>query len=170
MTDDCVKANINGEEVTIRPLHAADTGMEAQFVRALSVEARRYRFFGSVKELSAAELKLLCDVDGVGSMAFVATIQSKGHESAIGVSRYARSQTEGVREMALTIADGWQQSGVAELLMTQLIDFARAHGVRQLYSVELAENRAMRALAQKYAMTAERDLDDAAQVVYSLRL
>ena len=57
-----MKANINGEEVSIRPLHATDTAMEAAFVRALSVQARRYRFFGSVRELSAAELKLLCDV------------------------------------------------------------------------------------------------------------
>jgi hypothetical protein len=48
-----MKSNINGEEVTIRPLHATDTAMEAEFVRRLSVEARRYRFLGGVKELSA---------------------------------------------------------------------------------------------------------------------
>ena len=54
--------------------------------------------------------------------------------------------------------------------MTQLIDFAKGHGVKQLYSVELAENGSMRALANKYGMTAERDPEDAAQVVYSLRL
>jgi len=54
-----------GETVTIRPIHLADSVMEGEFVRNLSVETKHYRFFCGLKELSSAELKRLCDVDGV---------------------------------------------------------------------------------------------------------
>ncbi len=170
MTENCVQTDIGGETVTIRALHPTDVAMEAEFVRQLSAQARRYRFFGSVKELSPAELKLLCDVDGKNSVALVATTRKAGREVAIGVSRYAPSQMEGAREMALTIADEWQYKGLAELLMTQLIDHAKANGVKQLYSVELAENDAMRRLAQTIGMRPSQDPEDAAQVIYTLIL
>jgi GNAT superfamily N-acetyltransferase len=160
--------NIGGEVVTIRPLHANDTELEADFVRHLSVETRRYRFFGGVRELSAAELKLLCDVDGRQSMAFVATVTKNGHETAIGVSRYALSLKDGAREMALTIADDWQQKGLDELLMAQLIEYAKGQGVKQLYSVELADHYAMHELAKRFGMNAERNPEDGSQVIYSL--
>jgi RimJ/RimL family protein N-acetyltransferase len=170
MTENNVTSIIGGEAVTIRPLHATDSVMEAEFVRHLSVETRRYRFFGGVKELSAQELKLLCEVDGQHSMAFVATVQRSGQETAIGVSRYALSQNDGAREMALTIADEWQQKGVAELLMARLIEYAKGHGVKQLYSVELAENHAMQQLAHKIGMSGASDLEEPSQIIYSLTL
>ncbi len=170
MTENSIKSTIGGEVVTIRPLHASDTEMEAEFVRHLSEQTRRYRFFGGVKELSPAELKLLCDVDGRQSMAFVATVQKNGRETAIGVSRYALSMKEGVREMALTIADEWQQKGLDEQLMAQLIKYAKSQGVKQLYCVELAENYAMHELAKRLGMSAERDPEAATEVIYSLAL
>jgi GNAT superfamily N-acetyltransferase len=170
MNENSTNSIISGEVVTVRPLHATDTAMEADFVRALSAEARRYRFFGGIKELSPAELKLLCNVDGQHSMAFVATVQKNGHETAIGVSRYALSMKDGVREMALTIADEWQKKGVAELLMAWLIEYAKGHGVKQLYSVELADHYAMQQLAKKIGMSAEHDPEDPSQIIYSLTL
>lgn len=170
MTANTLTAIIRGEAVTIRPLHATDAALEAEFVRQLSVETRRYRFFGGVKELSPAELKLMCDVDGQNAMAFVATMQTNGHETAIGVSRYAPSLKEGAREMALTIADAWQQTDLAERLMAQLIEYAKCHGVKLLYCVELAENFAMLEFAKKLGMSAERDPEDARQIIYSLTL
>jgi GNAT superfamily N-acetyltransferase len=170
MTENTVQAIIGGEPVTIRPLHATDARMEAQFVGHLSVETRRFRFLGRITELSPAELRLLCDVDGRNSMAFVATTQENGHETAIGVSRYALSLRNGAREMALTIADEWQHKGLAEPLMAQLIEYAKGHGVEELYSVELAENYAMQQLAQKIGMSAARDPEDAGQIIYSLTL
>jgi GNAT superfamily N-acetyltransferase len=158
------------QSVTIRPLRATDTELEADFVRHLSVEAKRLRFFGGVKELTPAELKLMCEVDGERSMAFVATVLNNGQETAIGVSRYAPSAQAGAREMAITVADEWQLTGIAERLMARLIDYARAHGVKRLYSVELAENYAMKELARRLGMTAERDPQDATQSLYSLTL
>jgi GNAT superfamily N-acetyltransferase len=158
------------ESVTIRPIHPADSGMEDQFIRNLSVETKHYRFLGGVKELSPAELKRLCDVDGRHSMAFVATLQKNGRETEIGVSRYAECSSDGVGEMAITIADAWQHKGLGQLLLKRLIAYAKTHGVKQLYSVELVENTAMRDFATELGMSVKSDPDDANQVIYSLTL
>jgi hypothetical protein len=42
--------------------------------------------------------------------------------------------------------------------------------VKQLYSVELSDNAAMRELAHELGMSASGDPDDAHQVIYSLPL
>jgi GNAT superfamily N-acetyltransferase len=158
------------ESVTIRPIHSTDTVMEGAFVRNLSFETKRYRFFGGVKELSPAELKRLCNVDGCHSMAFVATVQKNGCEAEIGVSRYVESSEQDVREMAVTIADEWQHKGLGQLLVKRLIAYAKSHGVRQLYSVDLADNTAMRELASELGMSVRRDPEDANQLIYSITL
>jgi GNAT superfamily N-acetyltransferase len=161
---------IAGESVMIRPMRAADTEMEAEFVRNLSPQAKHYRFLGGIKELSLRELKQLCDVDGHRSMAFVATIRDNDHETEIGVSRYAPNADGDAREMAVTVADAWQHKGLGTRLARQLIQHAREHGVRRLYSVDLADNSGMRQLAHDLGMTAERDPEDSHQVIYSLTL
>ena len=55
---------VAGELVTIRPIRASDAAMEGNFVRKLSARTKHYRFFGGVKELSPAQVKLFCEVDG----------------------------------------------------------------------------------------------------------
>jgi GNAT superfamily N-acetyltransferase len=162
--------NVAGHRVIIRPLQSSDSRMEAEFVRNLSDETKHFRFLGGVKELSPVELKRLCDVDGRHSMAFVATVHDGGREREVGVSRYAEGSTPGVREMAVTVADSWQNKGLGRLLAHQLIDHARAHGVTQLYSVDFAENVAMQHLAHDLGMSVRRSLDDPSQVIYSLPL
>jgi GNAT superfamily N-acetyltransferase len=163
-------AIVAGESVSIRPIHPADRAMEGKFLRNLSAETKHYRFLGGVKELSPAELKRLCNVDGRHSMAFVATVQEKGHEKEIGVSRYAECSGDGVGEMAVTVADAWQHRGLGQLLVGRLIAYARSHGMKQLYSLDLMDNTAMRELAADLGMDVKGDPDDANQVIYSLAL
>jgi len=162
------QVTVAGELVTIRPIRATDAAMESDFVRKLSAKTKHYRFFGGVKELSPAQVKLFCEVDGRHSMAFVATVQAGGSETEIGVGRYVPGSTADIRELAVTIADEWQHKGLGKLLVQQLVASAREYGVRHLYSVELNENSAMRELADELGMCAARDPDDAHQVIYSL--
>jgi GNAT superfamily N-acetyltransferase len=161
---------IEGKVVTIRPIRIADTEMEAAFIRQLSPQSKRYRFLGGVKELSTSELARLCDVDGSHSMAFVATIRDDGRETEIGVSRYAPNSSADVREIAVTVADDWQRKGLGTTLMKQLIRSARDNGVKHLYSIDFADNAAMRALADDLEMSASRDPNNPQQIIYSLEL
>ncbi|WP_344931640.1 GNAT family N-acetyltransferase [Zhongshania borealis] len=165
-----LQLHISGRSVTIRPIRISDQAIEAEFVRRLSPLSRHYRFFSGIRELSPRAAKSFCDVDGNHSMAFIATLQEEGQETQIGVSRFAPNNKEDVREMALTIADSWQKQGLGKLLCEKLFEFAKDHGVKKLYSVELADNQAMHDLARELGMTATTDKDDAKQVIYSLTL
>jgi GNAT superfamily N-acetyltransferase len=164
------RPSIADKTITIRPILATDGAMEAEFVRNLSDETKHYRFLGGVSEVPPAELKRLCEVDGSHSMAFVATVQTDGRETEIGVCRYGDGSRDKVLELAITIADAWQRKGLAELLLESLITYARSHGVKQLYSIEFADNMAMRELASELGMSVTSDPDDPRQVVYSLTL
>jgi RimJ/RimL family protein N-acetyltransferase len=156
--------------ITIRPIRLTDADMEAEFVGRLSPKTKHFRFLAGLKELTPKMLKSFCDVDYHHSMAFVATVSKDGVETEIGVSRYAPNANEDVREMAVTIADDWQHQGIGTSLTEKLIAFARDHGVKTLYSVDLADNTAMRQLAKEIGMSSRRDPEDARQVIYSLTL
>lgn len=138
-----------GRAVTIRPIRLTDQAMEADFIRRLSPQAKHYRFLGGVRDLSPKEIERLCNVDGRYSMAFVATVREGETETEIGVSRNAANSEEDTREIAVTIGDEWQYEGLGQLLMKQLIDFAKAQGVRKLYSIELPDNTVMGELAKE---------------------
>jgi RimJ/RimL family protein N-acetyltransferase len=170
MMTDNQQIEIAGQTVTIRPMCSADADIENDFVRGLSPEAKHYRFLCAVKELSPRELKQLCEVDRDRSMAFVATVQDGGREKQIGVSRYAPDDDGEAREIAITVADEWQHRGLGTRLARQLIEHAREHGVKRLYSIDFADNSRMRALAKDLGMTARRDPDDPHQVIYTLSL
>jgi len=161
---------IAGETVTIRPIRITDRAMESEFIRRLSPQSKHFRFLGGVSELPPAEVARLCKVDGIYSVAFVATIQRAGNEVEIGVSRYAPDSRPDAREIAVTVADDWQHRGLGAALMQELIETARSNGVKQLYSVDLAENAAMAALAKDLKMSARRDPSDPHQMIYSLAL
>jgi GNAT superfamily N-acetyltransferase len=161
---------IAGQAVTIRPIQISDTGLEADFIRRLSPRTKHFRFLGGVRELSPHELSSLCKVDGKYSMAYVATIMQRGQELEIGVARYAPDKSPDVREIALTVADEWQNRGLELTLMKPLIESARSCGVRRLYSVEFSDNDAMRTLAQELGMSARQDPQDPKQTIFSLTL
>ena len=161
---------ISGKQLTIRPIRITDAVMEAEFVRRLSPESKHYRFLGGVRELKPEVLKEFCNVDGHHTMAFVATVHEGDEEIEVGVSRFAPNASEQVREMAVTVADAWQHKGLGLILVQQLIDFAKEHGVKSLYSVDLNDNIHMKQLADDLGMSSRRDPEDAHQVIYSLAL
>lgn len=170
MPAETLEVEIAGKTVTIRPIRPDDAEMERDFLHRLSPEAKHYRFLGAVRELPAAELERLCNVDGERSMAFVATLAGGDGETEIGVSRYAADGRDDAREMALTVADEWRGSGLDVELLRVLIDHARTRGIKRLYFVELADNVTIRKLAKSLGMQATADPDDVHQVVYSLSI
>jgi GNAT superfamily N-acetyltransferase len=165
-----IECKLDGKSLTIRPISIQDMNLENDFINHLSPETKHYRFFGGINHVSDKVLKSFCEVDGQNSMAFVATEQVNGEEVEIGVCRYAVSEKPDVYELALTIADKWQDKGLGKLLMNELISYAKSHGVKWMYSVELADNGFMRTLSKELGMQAKMDVEDPHQVIYSLAL
>ena len=160
----------DGTVVLIRPLRSEDREREDDFVRALSPDARRFRFLSSFREASPQLLDQLMDVDYDKRMAFVALAHEDGKLSEVGVSRYSATADEQRCECAVTVAEGWRHRGLAVLLMRHLIDMARSHGFHYMFSIDAADNQAMQELAGYLGFVRTIDPNDATQVIHSLAL
>lgn len=160
----------DGTPVLIRPLRPDDRGREEEFLRALSPEARRFRFLGSFKEASPKLIDQLMDVDYDRRMAFVALAHDDGQLREIGVSRYSATTDDTRCECAVTVAEDWRDRGLAVLLMRHLIDVARKHGFRQMFSLDANDNESMRELAGYLGFRRSLDPDDPGQVLHTLDL
>jgi GNAT superfamily N-acetyltransferase len=163
-----IKCELDGQSIIIRPINIQDMSLESDFIENLSPETKHYRFFGAINNLSEKVLKTFCDIDGKDSMAFIATEQVDEKEIEIGVCRYVVTSKPDIYELALTIADKWQHKGLGKLLMNQLISYAKSHGIKWLYSVELADNALMQNLSKELGMQSKIDPDDTHQIIYSL--
>ncbi|MBS0488125.1 MAG: N-acetyltransferase [Proteobacteria bacterium] len=160
----------DGTRVLIRPIHASDVELERRFIEALSPESRRLRFLGQVGTPSPALLAQLTNPDPRLDAAFVALIAEGASKREIGVARFS-AQPDGRRcECAVTVSEDWRNRGLATVLMQHLIEVARGRGIQTMYSVDAAENPAMRDLAAHLGFARRRDPENAAQVLHTLDL
>ena len=97
----------------------------------------------SLRELTAAQLARLTQIDYDREMAFIAEIEKNGGKLELGVSRYAINPDGTSCEFAIVIADDWHGRGLARRLMGALIDCARSNGLVAINGDILAENSNM---------------------------
>ena len=148
----------DGAEISIRPIGPDDKRLlEASFDR-LSAESRFRRFLSPKDRLTPHELAFLTEVDHHDHEALVA-VHPKRREG-IGVARYVRSQHDfGVAEVAVTVADDWHHRGVGSALLAELVERARAEGVRRFSAVVHSSNRPMFELLQQLGAVVSRSRD-----------
>lgn len=141
----------DGSEVTFRMMTPSDAAIEQAFVSGLSPESRYQRFFYGLQRLPPRMLEQLTQVQFPFSYAVIATVLNKGAEQQIGVARYAPTEEESVAEFAVVVADEWHGRGIATRLL-HLVTVAAAigGGIRRLDGIILRDNKAMRALADKF--------------------
>jgi RimJ/RimL family protein N-acetyltransferase len=159
----------NGRSASIRPIRPDDIPRTAAFIEGLSSESTHSLFLGGIVRLSDAELRRLCDPGDARDMAYVATVHGADGEQEIGMCRYAGADSPSGAEISVAVADDWQHQGLGTLLLHRLIDHARTHDVRRLYSIDNASNQAIRRLAHALGFREQRDPDDIHQVIYSLQ-
>ena len=150
-----------GAPVTLRPIRPEDAEMEQAFVTSLSAESRYFRFMDTLRELTPAMLVRFTQIDYDREMAFVATVPGGAGEAEIGVCRYVTNPDGESCEFALVVADDWQRKGLGRRLMGQLIDVARARGLRSMIGHVLAENRGMLRLCQSLGFVITDSLEGA---------
>jgi GNAT superfamily N-acetyltransferase len=160
----------DGTSVLVRPIQAGDAELEREFIEQLSHESRRLRFLGEVKSLSTAAIEAFVNVDQQRDVALVALIADGAHKREIGVCRYNARADNVTCECAVAVSDDCQHRGLGTLLMQELIQIARARGIECMYSLDTAENAAMRELAAHLGFTRKPDPDDATLVLHCLDL
>lgn len=146
--------------VTVRPMRAADAALERDFVERLSNESRYERFMVTLRELPQSKLEYLTAVDQVRHVALVATTDRGGQETMVGVVRYFVDATGAGCEFAIALDDQWKGSGLAGLLMRELIDVARGRGLATMEGSVLAINGRMLKFTRQLGFRQQRDPDD----------
>jgi RimJ/RimL family protein N-acetyltransferase len=145
----------DGRRVALRSLRRGDrTGLTGLFAR-LSSESRRRRFLTAKTRLTAAELDHLSDVGHPGHEAVAAIDERDG--SIIGVSRYVADPTRpAAAEVAIAVADDFQNRRVGTALAERIITRAHQHGVATLTATTFCDNAAARALLHRYGFNGRR--------------
>jgi acyl-CoA synthetase (NDP forming)/RimJ/RimL family protein N-acetyltransferase len=129
----------DGSIAHIRPIRTADEPRLLAFLRELSDDDRRMRFFSMGNDLSRAAHDE-ADVDYVNSLGLLATVGSP--ERLVGHALYAPAG-DGRAEVAFAIAAEYQGQGLATMLLGQLADAAAAQGIVTFEAIVLMENRRM---------------------------
>jgi GNAT superfamily N-acetyltransferase len=134
----------DGSRIRIRPIRPGDGPRLAAAVGRLSEESRRRRFLAAKPGLTAAELRYLTEVDGVGHLAFVALAGPEPGAPIVGVARCVRPAPGSAEaEFAIAVGDALQGLGLGRLLVDALAAAAAAVGIRRFSATTLADNIAL---------------------------
>ena len=133
----------------IRAIGAGDGPMLQAFVRGLSVRSRYFRFFSAIRELSAAHLERLVNVDHRRGFALVALHGRSCNTAIIAEARCVLDREENSAEFAIVVADEFQRQGLGTRLMKKLLAHASEKRIHRLFGEILVDNRPMLALAER---------------------
>ena len=142
-----------GEHIVIRRAEAADKALYAEFLREVSAEDLRLRFFAHIAELSAAEGDRLGHLDYTHEMAFIALDEATGQ--MLGLVRLRDELDEQTAEFAILVRSRLKGHGLGWLLMQRVIDYAKEKGLRRVFGDVLAENASMLQITAELGFHAE---------------
>jgi RimJ/RimL family protein N-acetyltransferase len=144
--------------VGLARLESIDGMQLRRFFFRLSPETLYRRFHSPIARPEQAQPQRLLDLDHHDREAVVAVVGGE----IVGVARYARRPGADMAEVAVVVADDWQQQGLATRMLSALTELAVAAGVQQFYLSMQADNRAVLRLVRRLypnaALTHAQDL------------
>jgi acetyltransferase len=139
----------HGMQLTIRPIRPEDEAAHCALIAGMAPEDLRMRFFGAVRGFDHLQLARMTQIDYDREMALIATTgDASGAQQTLGVVRVVADPDNECAEFAIAVRSDQKGKGLGKLLMTRIIDYARARGTRFLVGEILRENAAMLALAK----------------------
>jgi len=160
----------DGTEVLVRPLGPDDAARERILLEALSPQSRRFRFLGAMGHATPELVYKLTHPLAPREIAFAVVADVHGRDTILGIGRYSTSNDGSECECAVVVRDDWQHRGIATLLMTHLIQVAKARGIKRMWSMDAVANERMAELARYLGFRRDPDPGDATQVIHSLWL
>ncbi|MGH7101286.1 MAG: GNAT family N-acetyltransferase [Acetobacteraceae bacterium] len=146
---------LGGERLLIRPIRPRDAQAHAAFVRGLTPEDLRFRFFTGVHEMSEADMFRFTSVDHEFETAFIAVREAT--LETVGVARLVVAPGGSEAEFAIIIAPAMRRKGLGAELIRRLIGWARARGLTEITGQVMAENTGMLRLARRLGFDLRRE-------------
>ncbi len=144
----------DGTKVLLHPVKPEDEMHFNEFLKSLSVETMRFRFFEIIKEMSHEMLTRYCNLDYDREIAVVAELQN-GNKPIIGAVRLILDPGGKSGEFAVLVADKLQGLGLGSKLMDLLIEIGNDMRVDKIYGYVSANNYKMLKLCQKKGFKVE---------------
>ncbi len=131
----------DGWRVLARPLRPDDEPAIHAFLKHVTPEDLRLRFFAAMKEFSHAFIARLTQIDYARAMAFIAIDEATGE--TLGVVRIHSDSIYESGEYAILLRSDLKGKGLGWALMKLIIEYARAEGLKYVCGQVLRENMAM---------------------------
>ncbi|QLH39605.1 MAG: GNAT family N-acetyltransferase [Defluviicoccus sp.] len=160
----------DGRELLLRPIRPEDEPALRTFVRELTPEDRRLRFFSHVKELDARLAARLTQIDYDREMALVLTDPSANDTAILGVMRISADPDGAHAEYAGAVRSDLKGLGLGRLLLQEICECARRRGIGEVWGEVLAENAPMLALVRKLGFSVQVSEEDRSVVIVRLPL
>src|SRR6185295_12017950 len=100
--------------------------------------------------------KRLTQIDYDREMAFAVMDEEGGRRDGIGVVRLSLDPDRARAEFAIFVRTDRAGTGLGHRMMQEIIDYAKAIGVKQIFGEVLSENERMLALAAKFGFRREK--------------
>jgi acetyltransferase len=164
----------DGTSVQLRPIRPEDEPLMVKFHAMLSERTVYLRYF-HMEHLSTrvAHERLLqkCFIDYDREMALVADLQNAetGQHEILAVGRLTKTPNEPEAEVAVLVADRWQNQGLGTELVRRLVEIGRDEKLARVLANIMPENQSMRSLADRLGF-AVRSTDDPQMFTAVLKL
>jgi acetyltransferase len=138
---------LKGGNYQLRPIKPADVSLYPNFLDKVSPSDLRLRFLSPRKSFSDKMLLRLTQLDYDRDMAFVGIDRETGQLS--GISRVSSDPDHETAEYAILVRSDLQGRGLGWELLSHLIDYAAADGLKRIEGVVLSENSRMLQMARE---------------------
>lgn len=159
----------SGHAVVVRTLCPDDEAALGRMFDELSDSSRFQRFLSGKPSVSPAALQRLVDVDHRDHEALVAVPDGGAAEdgTVLGEARWVRDTDDpAVAELAITVADDWQQRGLGTALAHHLARRAADEGVERFAADVLTDNHGIRRLVERVGDVDRTDQGDGVAVLH----
>jgi acetyltransferase len=162
-----VEGTRDGEPMTIRPIRPEDEPLMVRFHESLSEQSVYMRYFhmlGLSQRTAHERLTRICFIDYDREMALVSerTNPETGEREIMGVARLSRLATgfDDEAELSVLVSDRFQRQGIGTLLVSKLLEVARAEGIRRITAEILFENYPMQRISKQLGFRLHRDTEE----------
>lgn len=148
----------DGSHMFVRPVRPEDEPVFKDLFEHVSADDLRLRFFAPVREFSHAFLARLTQLDYARAMEFAAFEVDTG--TLLGGVRLHCDPDHGSGEYAVLVRSDLKGKGLGWVLMSLIIDYARADGINTITGEVLRENHPMLDLCRSLGFVVHPSPDD----------
>jgi len=131
----------DGWRISVRPIRPEDEPLMHEFLRHVTPEDLRLRFFAPMKEFTHPFIARLTQLDYARAMAFVAFDEMT--KELLGVVRIHSDSIYESGEYAILLRSDLKGRGLGWALMQMIIEYAKSEGLKAISGDVLTENTVM---------------------------